>query len=188
MAQQLIDHGTVAGDGLGESLFATFTKVNANETELYNGLGGLLSKSFTAASTTSATEVELASIAVPANTIGAHGIIRVTTFWEMTSSSNTKSMRVRLGAAALAGSLVYSGAATTIANSRAETTIDAMNSTSSQKSFTSAPRGTDYLVTQGTAALATSIDMTAAQNIVITGFVAGGETITLLGYIIQFVK
>lgn len=35
MARQPINHGTVAGDGTGESLFNAFQKVNANETELY---------------------------------------------------------------------------------------------------------------------------------------------------------
>lgn len=35
MARQPINHGTVAGDGAGETLFSAFQKVNANETELY---------------------------------------------------------------------------------------------------------------------------------------------------------
>ncbi|MDT3708165.1 MAG: ubiquitin-activating E1 FCCH domain-containing protein [Thiobacillus sp.] len=35
MARQPINRGTAAGDGTGDSLFAAFTKVNANETELY---------------------------------------------------------------------------------------------------------------------------------------------------------
>lgn len=36
MARQPINHGTVAGDGTGETLFSAFQKVNANETELYS--------------------------------------------------------------------------------------------------------------------------------------------------------
>jgi len=35
MAQQLINNGTIAGDGTGEVLFSAFTKTNDNFTELY---------------------------------------------------------------------------------------------------------------------------------------------------------
>lgn len=35
MAKQVINRGTVAGDGTGENLFQAFTKVNANFDELY---------------------------------------------------------------------------------------------------------------------------------------------------------
>jgi hypothetical protein len=36
MAQQLINNGTIAGDGTGEVLFSAFTKTNDNFTELYS--------------------------------------------------------------------------------------------------------------------------------------------------------
>ena len=39
MAQQLINNGTVAGDGTGEILFTAFEKTNNNSTEMY-GIGG----------------------------------------------------------------------------------------------------------------------------------------------------
>lgn len=35
MAHQPIDHGSAAGDGQGEALFSAFTKVNANDAELF---------------------------------------------------------------------------------------------------------------------------------------------------------
>lgn len=35
MTQEVINKGTVAGDGTGETLFSAFTKINANFTELY---------------------------------------------------------------------------------------------------------------------------------------------------------
>ena len=37
MVQQVINNGTVAGDGLGENLHTGFEKVNDNFTELYDG-------------------------------------------------------------------------------------------------------------------------------------------------------
>ena len=39
MAQQTINHGTVAGDGTGESPFTGMQKINANFTELYSRMG-----------------------------------------------------------------------------------------------------------------------------------------------------
>ena len=39
MAQQLIEVGTVANDGTGDTWRDAFVKVNANETELYDALG-----------------------------------------------------------------------------------------------------------------------------------------------------
>lgn len=152
-----------------------------------SGNGGvIISKSGVAVPLTGTTsETALVTIPIPANTVGANGNISVTTFWEMPSSSNQKSMRVRLGAAALAGSIVHSSSGTTIASARIETMVMALNATNSQKSISINPRGTDYLTTQA-AALATSIDMTASQNIVITGQLASGsETLTLIGYMVQ---
>jgi hypothetical protein len=40
MARNPINHGTLAGDGTGESLFGSFQKVNANEAELYMRAAG----------------------------------------------------------------------------------------------------------------------------------------------------
>lgn len=44
MAQQLINIGTVAGDGSGEPIHDAFDKINDNFTELYAGAGGGSSK------------------------------------------------------------------------------------------------------------------------------------------------
>lgn len=150
---------------------------------------GILAKSGTAVPLTGSTsETALATIAIAASAVGANGVIHVRTFWSMPSSGNQKSMRLRLGAAALAGTVVSSVAGTTIANADIETTIRALNATNSQSSMSKGPRGTDYLVSGGVAT-SSAIDMTAAQNIVITGQLASsGETLTLLGYLVQVAK
>ena len=42
MAKQVIDNGTVAGDGTGEILFSAFEKVNDNFNEVYNYSNGFI--------------------------------------------------------------------------------------------------------------------------------------------------
>jgi hypothetical protein len=50
----------------------------------------------------STSEETLASILIPANLLGKNGALRVTTFWDVTGSANTKRIREYLG-----GALVY---------------------------------------------------------------------------------
>lgn len=57
MSQQVIDHGTVPGDGTGEPLFTSFEKTNANDAELYAltaALAGSVASKADAAAVTSA--------------------------------------------------------------------------------------------------------------------------------------
>lgn len=191
MALQLIDHGSVAGDGLGEDLFDAFTKVNANFTELYAGLGGLVAKSGTAVQllgSVTTSETALATIVIPANALGSAGALRVTTTWSMTTSGNAKEGRLRLGSTGLGGTSIALVSATTITSARMDSLTRALNATNSQNTISMYPRGTDLLVTQN-AGSASTIDMTAAQNLVISGKCANSaDTLTLLGYVVEIVK
>lgn len=47
MAKQVINNGTIAGDGTGENLFSAFDKVNDNFTEVYDEKAPLASPTFT---------------------------------------------------------------------------------------------------------------------------------------------
>lgn len=183
MAKQIVNNGTVAGDKTGENLFSAFTKVNANFTELYDGVGGLVAKSGAAVSHTGNTiETTLATIAIPANSLGANGVLRVVTMWSVPNSANTKTGRVRLGATTIA-SLV----GTVITTMRMDTTLLALNATNSQNTVSFYSRGSDAILVQGFATSAT--DMTLSQNLTITAQLAlGTETMTLVGYIIQMAK
>ena len=60
MAQQVINNGTIAGDGTGESLFSAFDKTNNNFVELYKVAGwGSYAQSVATAQTITATDSKL---------------------------------------------------------------------------------------------------------------------------------
>jgi len=60
MAQQVINNGTIAGDGTGESLFSAFDKTNNNFIELYKVAGwGSYAQSVATAQTITATDSKL---------------------------------------------------------------------------------------------------------------------------------
>lgn len=144
---------------------------------------GVLAKSgASAAHTGDTTETTLATINIPANSIGANGVLRITSFWSCTNNGNTKTARHKLGATTIA-----SAAVTTIANILVESKTIAANATNAQNTLAFFPRGTDMLLS---GAFATSaIDMTSAQTLTITGqcVTSGTDTITLLGYVVEIV-
>lgn len=144
----------------------------------------LLGKSGVASAHTGDTaEAILATITIPANAIGANGVLRVTSLWSMPSSANAKTLRHRLGG--IGGTAIYSLAVTTVANMRVDSTTIAANATNAQNTISSGPRGTDLLLT-GNTVVTSAIDMTAAQTLVITGQLGlGSETITLIGYSVE---
>ena len=144
----------------------------------------VLGRGGVAASGTSTTNEEArATIAVPANLLGLSGGLRITTGWSCTSSANIKTMRVRLGG--IAGSALGFIAYTTVAGAEMFVRTANRNSASSQFSDTFGNRATD-LVMNTTASLATTVDTTAAQDLVISGQKAtAGETLTLEYYSVE---
>lgn len=145
----------------------------------------LLNKSgVTSAHTGDLVEFTHATITIPANTLGANGVLRVTSFWSMPSSANTKTLRHRLGG--IGGTPLFSTIVTTVANMRVESTTIAANATNAQNTISFGPRGTDQLVTANVV-VTSAADMTAAQTLVITGQLgSAGETLTLLGYSVEY--
>lgn len=187
MAQQTIGIGTVANDGTGDPLRTAFNKSNLNFTELYNNLGGVTGKSGAASALTGTiSETVMATIAIPAAAMGANGLIRIKCLFSMPSSANTKTVRIRFGAAALAGTAVFtSPSLTTITATTLDVTITAANATNAQNSQGYGSRGSDGLLS-GVGNVASAIDATAAQNIVISGQLSSAaETLTLLSYIVE---
>lgn len=131
-----------------------------------------------------ATESTLVTVTVPANAIGANGMVRVTALFSMTSSANTKTMRVRWNG--LSGSVAVSSGLTTNATWRTQAEIHNRNATNSQ---IMGPNNTNAAFNaSSTAATTASVDTTAAVDIVFTAVWAGatsGESITLESYVVE---
>lgn len=124
------------------------------------------------------TEDTLATITVPANSMGANGMLTIITNWNYTNSSNTKTLKVYWGG--LAGTLLVNAAQTTTLSASFLKNLWNAGVTNSQVAqpitFTSYGANTSAIITA-------AIDTTAATTIVITGQKASaGETLTLLGY------
>ncbi len=128
------------------------------------------------------TEVQLASITIPAGSMGANGTLRVTTNWSYTNSGNTKTFRVRFGGSSGTGYL--SSTATTTATARDQKEICNNNATNSQKGYNSGFSGT--FNTSSSAFSTGSIDTTSSTTVYISGQTASsGETITLESFTVE---
>lgn len=128
------------------------------------------------------TEDTLATITVPANALGANGVLRILTTWTFTNSANNKTMRVRYSGGA--GTIYSSNVQTTQATSQVLTLISNRNATNSQ---VGAANDHDGLTLGSASAIVTSaVDTTASTTIVITGQKANsGETLRLERYVVE---
>lgn len=147
----------------------------------------LLGKSGAASSITGTlTETALATITIPGNTIGVNGLIRVTALWSYPNTANTKTFKVRLGG--ISGTTLFSTTASTFTVMKSYTDILNRNSASSQVAMSIYARGTDGLVTTG-GAITGAVDTTVSQDLVISAQLGNtGETITLEGYVAEYIK
>lgn len=170
-------------------LLAGQTVVNPTFTGIVSGVTSLLASSFAAVSCgADVTEDTLATITVPANQIGANGMLRITTHWSMTSSVNNKTIKVHFSG--LAGTAFMQGGPGLTSRSSAiiQTWIANTNATNTQTG------GSWGLDSSGTAAAAQTgitavVDTTASTTIVITGQKASaGETLTLVGYTVELIR
>jgi hypothetical protein len=131
-------------------------------------------------------ETVLKTIAIAANAIGSNGVLRLTVAGAITSSGNNKTLRVRLGG--IGGSTLASAVWTTNATFVLQLIVQARNSASAQHSYGWVNRGTDGIQTVLTPT-ATSVDTTAALDLVITGQLASsGESIGVDDYSLEIYK
>lgn len=127
-------------------------------------------------------EAVLATVALPAGAVGANGILRVTSTWSYTNSANTKTPRIRLGGTT--GSVVLGPGVTTTASLVVQRLIQNRNAQNSQVALGSA-NANSFASSTG-APLTTSVDLSAAQDLVFSGQLANaGETITLEAYLVE---
>ena len=135
--------------------------------------------------TGSTSETILATIVVPAGSMGTNGLLRVSYLWSMTSSANVKTPRLRLGG--IAGTAFYQQTHTTTATLRHQTEIANRNSAASQVSYPSIAGGGGWS-TSAQAVTTGTVNTAVAQDLVITGQLASaGETITLESYIVELI-
>jgi len=186
VAAMVCANNTVVPSPISGQFF--FVQCDSSGRLITNGSGfSLLAKSGTSASITgTVTETPLATIAIPANLLGANGQIRINAYWTITNSGNNKTLRVRMGGGGITGQVEFAGTMTTVTPIWSNTLIANSNAVNTQFSVSEAPRGVDGLIVVGFNG-ATTVDMTAAQSLVITAqLVNVGETITLNGFSVEY--
>jgi hypothetical protein len=136
------------------------------------------------ASTNTTSEEALATVAIPANALGANGFLLIEMSWTATNNANVKTCRVRFGAsgAGTGGTAFPAISAASLLALRTQTIIQNRNATNSQLGGTSPGAGSG--LGSGAAAIPTgAIDTTAATELVFSSQKATGtDTLTLEAY------
>lgn len=128
-------------------------------------------------------ETILASVAIPAGSMGPKGILRITTEWSYTNGANAKTLRTRFGSG-IAGTIFDVIVPTATAFQRRQCDIKNRSSLVAQMA---PPSG--YVAGFGSttgAPLTGAVDTAANQTLALTGQLASsGDTITLESYVVE---
>lgn len=126
----------------------------------------------------------LATIAVPGNTLGANGRIRLSLLWRFTNggSPGFKTISVSFG-----GSVIFSGSSTNTTQLSCGHSIGFANRNSTSSQVATVPTGGLAGVSLTTSDIVTtSIDTTASQNLIIQGQLANaGDSISIESYLVE---
>lgn len=134
--------------------------------------------------TGSTDETVFATVSIAAGAMSANAILRITTLWSYTNSANNKTGRIRLGG--VSGTQFLSVAHTTSASFSDSRLIRNRGATNSQVCTASA--SVSSAGTTGLAVTTGTVDMSVAQDLVLSGQLAlGTETITLEGYLVELI-
>lgn len=146
------------------------------------GVVTLLAQSFVPATApVDTTEDTLATITVPANTLGANGSLRVTTYWTVTNGASNKVLRVRYSGGA--GTTYLQFTVTAIATVVSQLQIANRNATNSQVGTTTTAATAGGFGTSSGAFNTSAVDTTASTTVVVTcQKVTSTDTCTLEGY------
>lgn len=144
---------------------------------------GVLAQSAVPASVTgTTTETTLATINIPAGAVGPNGSLSITTLWTMTNNADTKTTRIRL-----AGQGYLAFAAASVMAQQSVTIIRNRNAYNSQIGYNSA--SSTGLGSTGSSNTASTVDMSQAQSLTITGQLGTStDTITLEGYTVELLN
>jgi hypothetical protein len=151
-----------------------------------SGVPILLAQSWVAIDTPAdTTEDILATITVPANTLGANGSLRIRHYWSFTNNANNKTLRIRYSGAG--GAQYFAPVLTTQVSIEGEVIISNRNATNSQMGVSRALTSTgSNNALQGTTS---AVDTTAATTIIFSGQKAvSGDTLRLEGYTVEYMK
>ena len=166
--------GTVTDNGTGANkVVEGYAGVNRNSQ------WHVVQKSGVPASTSSATEAALATYTIPGGSIGANGAVRVSAYFSMPSSGNTKTMFVRLGG--ISGTAFLNNSATTNAGYRY---IIEFHNNNSQAVQLGGP-SSGAIGANGASTIVSAVNTANAQDLVISGLTNGTETLTLNSYIVE---
>src|SRR5215469_6452777 len=126
-------------------------------------------------------ETNMASLKIPANSMGKNGAVEIRLLWSYSNSSNNKILAIRVGTTAGAITGPVAGSATTVtttATAQTLTIIRNNNATNSQTIFSALP--TTPFASSSLANTATALDATADFYLNINGQLAlSTETLTL---------
>ena len=141
----------------------------------------LLATSAVAVSHTGSTaETTLATISVPANALGANGVLRITAQMAYSGGTNTWTPRIRFNATAISEQAAFG---TTILSARIQAQIANRNATNSQIANALLQGNWSGVAS---AVVATAHDTTGALNITITGQLTNGaDTVRLDSYTVE---
>ena len=142
----------------------------------------VLAASAVAASVTATTsEEELATVRIPADSMGPNGVLRITTLWTYTNSANNKLLKVRFSG--ISGTAYMANTETTTAFRSDQRKIHNRGSRSSQGGGAS---GVTAFGTGTGAPVTSAVDTTVETTLSITGQKASaGETLTLENYLVE---
>jgi uncharacterized protein YbjQ (UPF0145 family) len=127
-------------------------------------------------------ETALATVTIPANAMGANGVVRVTSHFTNNNSANNKTARIRFNT--ITGSIYKQNINTTVTGFITQIEIHNRNATNSQVGAPSSLT-TTFGTTSGTT-VTSAIDTTADSTVVISGQLANsGDTITLESYLVE---
>ncbi|HDR9052688.1 TPA: hypothetical protein QDB02_000370 [Burkholderia vietnamiensis] len=148
-------------------------------------LGGLgrpqvLAQSAVASAVTGTTsETVLATVAVPANTLGVNGCLEIEFAYQFSANTDSKTLYLRLG-----GTLIFSVVQTSASNGLYIGRVLLYNRNSQSSQITTSPG--NVIGGNGGSPTATSINTAAAQNLTLTGQLGTStDTITLNSYSVK---
>jgi hypothetical protein len=129
-------------------------------------------------------ETTLATVAIPGNTLGANGALRITAQWTKTGTAGTVDPRIKFGGTTY---MDIGAAGATVLSGRYQTEIHNRNVTNSQ--IGTAIGQANFAMQATTTSVTTALDTTTSQNVTFTCQLGNtGDTCELSSYTIEILK